>query len=392
MKRAYRQNQGEPILFLSMVRRKRVPCLIHHVFSKATPPLTVIGYTAVDITSRPDTVSSQSATTWPGQNIFGLGGVARNIAESAHRILTATNNNTVRLISPIGEDALGLFIRTGLSRLGMLTDGLITSSGRTSSVTLQLDSTGDLITGVADIDEDQLGPDQIQHVKSTTGDDTRVVAFDGNISRSTMQAILGEPLNVTIFEPTSIVKSIKIIDVEASPDIMTPNEAELLAMHRHAIEKGSQRVVSPSAEEKARADELQTSLEVVRAAEEIVKVKKAVLLIKGGSRGVLLARIQPGQSIVTLERYPALHVDASTVKNTTGCGDTFAGAVAACVHVKLHHRNPNTKPRQWSNDDWAAIIQVAQKAAILTLQSAEATSSQLDTLSDQVQSIPSIDV
>lgn len=388
MQRRCHQNQGEPILDLSKFKwiKKRHSCLIHCLSSKATSSLIVIGYTAIDITSVFDSLTSDSATTWPGQNILSLGGVARNVAESAHHILKGMKNDTVRLVSPVGNDDFGSLVRNGLTRLGMLTDGLIPISGRTASVALQLDPNGDLINGVADIDEEQLGPRQIRQVDAIIDEETRVIVFDGNISQFTMQAILEYSTNVTIFEPTSIVKSVKIIDVEACPDIMTPNEAELLAMHRHAMEKGLLRAVVPTPEEEAKARSLQTSSSVLRAAIDIVKLKNVVLLIKKGSRGVLLARPHQDYKMAIFQRFPALTIDASTIKSTTGCGDTFAGAVAACIHVKLHHSKQEkvTRPKMWSNDIWAAVINLSQKAAILTLQSAKASNSQMNTLSDEI--------
>ncbi|MCO5577150.1 hypothetical protein L7F22_030973 [Adiantum nelumboides] len=189
--------------------------------------LAVVGFAAVDITTQPTQAGGiGAATTWPGRNTLSLGGVARNMAESAHRML-AGRAGPVKLISPVGNDVLGDFVRAGLTGLGMSTDGLVLSSGRTASVMLQLDASGDLLTGIADIDESQLKPDDVR--RDADRRPARVVAFDGNISVATMDTLLSDMGNVTVFEPTSVARCVKIIKARSAPDIMTPNEFEVVA-------------------------------------------------------------------------------------------------------------------------------------------------------------------
>lgn len=85
-----------------------------------------------------------------------LGGVGRNIAEAAHRILalhsSAMSTATV-LLSHIGDDAFGRILSNEMHRTGMRIDGLIQKFGSRSAVcNLVLDSTGNLTGGVADMD------------------------------------------------------------------------------------------------------------------------------------------------------------------------------------------------------------------------------------------------
>jgi pseudouridine-5'-phosphate glycosidase/pseudouridine kinase len=126
----------------------------------------VLGGAAVDIISKANPSSGGSFphnTTVSGSVTSSLGGVARNVAEAAHRILyssSPSNKDTVLLISPVGADPFGNIVRDGVSALGMRTDGILVSqiSGEVSSHTrtavcnMVLDGKCDLMAGIADMD------------------------------------------------------------------------------------------------------------------------------------------------------------------------------------------------------------------------------------------------
>lgn len=85
-----------------------------------------------------------------------LGGVARNVAEAAHRLLIAQSGsipNAAMLVSPIGDDAFGRVILEETKQIGMRTDGLLQTRGARSAVcNMLLNSTGNLTGGIADMD------------------------------------------------------------------------------------------------------------------------------------------------------------------------------------------------------------------------------------------------
>jgi pseudouridylate synthase / pseudouridine kinase len=91
---------------------------------------------------------------------MNLGGVGRNIAESAHRILTshaAQLSTATMLTSLVGDDAYGRVLLDEMHHIGMRTDGLVRKSGaRTAVCNMVLDSVGNLTCGVADMDIIQL--------------------------------------------------------------------------------------------------------------------------------------------------------------------------------------------------------------------------------------------
>ncbi|PIL31886.1 hypothetical protein GSI_06590 [Ganoderma sinense ZZ0214-1] len=124
--------------------------------------LIVVGSAAVDITARADPVpggtrsNNNLHTTTPGVVSLTSGGVGRNVAEAACRILTSYSKdlaNSAMLVSPIGKDAFGQLLMSESERIGMRTDGFIqVEDARTAVCNMVLDCAGGLTSGVADMD------------------------------------------------------------------------------------------------------------------------------------------------------------------------------------------------------------------------------------------------
>lgn len=146
------------------VRLDKRVCDVNNLLNKnAQGPakLVVVGASAVDITARiSPTEGGQMAqvaqTTTPGTVSLTVGGVARNIAEAAHRVLSSTSvpePDSVLLVSPVGLDEFAPFLLQEHSRLGMRKDGFITSEEeKTAICNIILDADGALVCGVADMD------------------------------------------------------------------------------------------------------------------------------------------------------------------------------------------------------------------------------------------------
>jgi pseudouridine-5'-phosphate glycosidase/pseudouridine kinase len=122
--------------------------------------LIVIGSAAVDVSAQATALSegatsSSIRSTLPGTVRFSLGGVGRNIAEAAHRILTSYSrdmSSATLLVSPVGDDPFGRLLVDETRRLGMRTDGLMSHDNRSAVCNMVVDSRGELIGGVADMD------------------------------------------------------------------------------------------------------------------------------------------------------------------------------------------------------------------------------------------------
>lgn len=128
------------------------------IMLQSTAELVIVGCTAVDVTSQAHAtadVTLASQSTVPGAISTSLGGVGRNIAEAAHRILSASSqrsNAQTVLVSPIGNDLFGRLLVEETERLGMRSDGLqLIQSERSAVCNMVLDGKGDLVSGVADM-------------------------------------------------------------------------------------------------------------------------------------------------------------------------------------------------------------------------------------------------
>lgn len=132
---------------------------------KPAAKLVIVGSAAVDISAKaaPVTPGGSDAlgmqSTSPGEVAMTLGGVGRNIAEAAHRRLISYSeklNETASalLVSPIGDDSFGRVISDHMDGMGMRTDGLVVRAegARSAVCNMVLDSGGNLIGGVADMD------------------------------------------------------------------------------------------------------------------------------------------------------------------------------------------------------------------------------------------------
>ncbi len=101
--------------------------------------------------------SSSAHSTSPGKITFTVGGVGRNIAEAAHRILAAGSGSSrtddTVLVSPLVNDAFADKLMSGHQQLRMRTDGFIRiRDSRTAACSMVIDSNGSLVGGVADMD------------------------------------------------------------------------------------------------------------------------------------------------------------------------------------------------------------------------------------------------
>lgn len=333
---------------------------------------------------------NEIATTWPGRVSLSLGGVGRNMAEAIHRILQ-DRDVTVKMVSPVGTDDFAKVIEQGMSKVGLSTSGLIPGPSRTASVMLLLDKGGDLITGIADIDETRPLKEEVDSMIESH--QPSMVVMDGNISKEAMEAVLTQRSNFHIlFEPTSVERSIKLIQVIAKlsknssvsfcfPHVITPNEFELAAMHAEAVKQDLLSVgflpkLEGSLAELGVAESTWGNKSIVNAAAQLAYQLRTTLLVKGGRRGVLIARHSSSNDTVHLSHHPAKEIEPSQIVNTTGAGDTFASAIVAGLFT-LKQSGKAHLSNLCDEKAWSAIVAEAQCAALLTLQSRESISSRL---------------
>ncbi|CDO71636.1 hypothetical protein BN946_scf184911.g106 [Trametes cinnabarina] len=277
---AYSQlaKERQPVASHPHIVHKSPASVTDHKSSEPPPAkLVIVGSAAVDITARADPIAgavranSNLHTTAPGVVALTAGGVGRNVAEAAHRILTSYSSDfstATALISPIGEDAFGQLLVSETQQVGLRTDGLISvPKARTAVCNMVLDSAGGLVGGVADMDvirtlEASKVTDILEKHRPS------ILAMDANMSHETLKslfmyakerkinsescsifAMLSHTDNFEAFlydsEPTSVPKSTVIFPAIAAAlnsssisrapvTFATPNLLELAHMYQEA--------------------------------------------------------------------------------------------------------------------------------------------------------------
>ena len=344
----------------------------------------VIGCAAVDITAqaRSPQAAYQSSTV-PGTVRLSSGGVAHNIALAAQRSCPE-EPGVVLLLAPVpSNDILGTFLSHQLEKVGLDTTGLV-HMGNVSPATcnLVLDGHGDLITGVADMEavECTLTPDTLTRALEQHGKNQipRIVAMDANISAPALRAVLDLCQRygwTTVFEPTSISKSRRIVDaallhkVSTSVDLITPNHLELAemasALMLYQPDTRTNRVREVLIQQLAFLGEAAPSL--VDNALRVSHIAHTQM-IKLGPRGVLLVKRTGSEEGLEARHISAPALDSKLPVHSTGAGDTFTGAVLAAARID----HPSTPLRELTLPNLEYLVQKGQSAAALTLASPEA--------------------
>ncbi|TFK30313.1 indigoidine synthase A family protein [Coprinopsis marcescibilis] len=402
--------------------------------------IVVIGCSALDITSKADSSVDRSLaphSTVPGSVSLTLGGVARNIAEAASRsAVTAYPGVSSLLLSPIGGDMFGHLMVEEVTRRGMRNDGLITLPERTAVCNMVLDGEGALVGGVADMDVTE----DFSHnaiVPRITAHAPELVAFDGNITAETMMGLVDHCRQSHIkvlFEPTSVSKSSRILPAVGSwlkttnpkkPLIthFTPNVLELIEVYEQArsdeydlmshswwwdnvnnlslgsnfrmeVEQLARRNVRDDDSAKGTMSFL-TQQGIAQMAVHLLPFFQHIWIKCGVNGAIAVMQISAddakisgfarertniakrciiahglGGEILVLQHFPSLHVDS--LINVTGAGDSFVGTlIAGLAHDSKQMYNPTELER---------LVNTAQRAAGLTLQSHEAVSPLLSDL------------
>ncbi|OJT04731.1 Pseudouridine-metabolizing bifunctional protein [Trametes pubescens] len=407
--------------------------------SEALPPakLVIVGSAAVDITARADPVAGAARannnlhTTAPGVVSLTAGGVGRNVAEAAHRILTSHSKDLASsaiLVSPVGKDALGQWLMSETKQAGMRTDGLIHVPGaRTAVCNMVLDSAGGLTGGVADMEAIRT-LDATKIIEVLDKHQPAVIALDANMSHETLKSL------VTYANKRDIRTLAAALDTASIPrapvTFATPNVLELAHMYQEAcaspLELTAHKYWWRVVDEMALGSAFRMELDLLARRSAFAGTGPSTstlaflvdngiaqmainllpffqhLVIKCGERGLIaafrvsgeeaaaasawathstniparqiVARSANGRSVVVFKHFPPIQVPEDKIVNVTGAGDSLVGAMLATLT-----RNPAAFEEPATLDE---LVAQAQLAAVYTLQSEHAVSPRLSTLAD----------
>lgn len=252
----------------------------------------VVGGVNVDIGGR-SFAPLVEADSNPGKVTTSLGGVGRNIAHNM-----CAMGLDVKLLTAYGDDLNGERVATSCAQLGIdLHHALRISGAATSTYIYLTDPDGEMALAVSDMAVcEQITPEYLAENLTVINNAGAVVA-DANIPVKSLK-YLAENCTVPLFvDPVSTTKARKLLPILSKIHTLKPNqlEAELLTGVR-----------------------IRTKEDVEAAAKKLLELGVKRVFITRGAEGVYAATeteclwhpILPGEMV-----------------NTTGCGDSFIGAL-----------------------------------------------------------------
>jgi len=282
------------------------------------PRVVVIGGSNVDIKGRSGG-PYVSGTSNPGAVTISAGGVGRNIAENLARL-----GLDVSLITALGDDANGGFLREACRKAGIGLSYVIMTAEPTGTYLAVLDEKGEMVSAVSDMRAiDRLEP---AHLEAAADDLARadILVADCNISVPCLAwlcAFAGKAERRMLIEPVSVPKAAKLkAFTRATPAFaITPNTQQLAVLAGGDIER-------------------------------LHALGFANIIVHKGSEGAI---VSDGHSILNV---PPGRV--SEVTDVTGAGDAAVAGLVCGIAEGL----PLEKAARLGQ--WAAVVKLASRESV----------------------------
>ena len=235
-----------------------------------------------------------TADSNPGTVSVSLGGVGRNIAHNLSLMGT-----DVRLLTAFGDDVHGQRVAASCSELGIdISHARRISGGTTSTYLYLMDEKGEMALAVSDMEICKKVTPTYLNANLGLIQNAQVVVCDTNIPEESL-VFLAENCSAPLFcDPVPTVKAEKLRSILNKIHTLKPNrmEAELLS-----------------------GVKIETREDVAKAADRLLQLGVHRVFISMGADGVYAAM---GSQNLWLPNLPG------QMRNTTGCGDAFMGAIA----------------------------------------------------------------
>jgi pseudouridine-5'-phosphate glycosidase/pseudouridine kinase len=309
--------------------------------------IVVVGGACIDVQAKGALMGNTSV---PGTVHQSLGGVGRNIAECIARMRSAalasgvsdpgasTGVGAPKLVTCVGKDMSGDNIIRGCDLVGIDTSLVQRSDTRqTATYVAMIDEGGEMTNAVADMDIiSELDAEVLSAMQSHIAAAPLVVA-DGNLSVSTLKSLcaIGKASGTPVlFEPVSVPKVAKAVDVLDSLTMIKPNSDELMRL--------CELVGVPTHDEAGVIQERFCALEIASRMLPNDKTDFAwrrVFVTRGPSDVIhAKARWGPmGLREAILDTFPVAKLSDSEILSVTGAGDSFVGVLcwAAATGVPM---------------------------------------------------------
>ncbi len=169
-------------------------------------------------------------TSNPGRVTLSAGGVGRNIADNLGRL-----GFSVSLVTALGDDANGAFLRAACDRAGVYLSHAITVAEPTGTYLAILDEAGEMVSAVSDMRAiDALEPSHLEAAAAMLAQSDMLVA-DCNISAACLAWLsdfAARHEKRLLIEPVSVPKAMKLLEFARVQPVfaITPNAQQLEAL------------------------------------------------------------------------------------------------------------------------------------------------------------------
>lgn len=235
----------------------------------------------------------QLRTSIPIAMSVSFGGVARNIAENLSRLGVKTT-----ILTAIGNDQDGENLQKHFNEVNIESDHIyVHKSHNTASYTAILDTSGELVLGLADMDiYTALDPSYFMERDSVLMEHS-VWVIDTNITTESLYYIVSlkkQNPNITLLiDPVSVPKSEKLRGILDGIDFLFPNREEA---------------------EQLSGVTITSSADVVKAGQALLQQGVKNVIITLGNEGVMLV------NNMKVQHFSPFHVQ---VVDVTGAGDSL---------------------------------------------------------------------
>ena len=277
-------------------------------------PVLVVGGINADVLGR--TLGPPALhTSNPAQAGVTPGGVARNIAEVAARLLSGCA--AVRLLGAVGTDPLGSSVLDATAGAGVDVSGVLRLPGQTGLYLAVLDDAGELHIGLADMRlTEALTPD-VTATWLAEVDHAALLIIDANLPPDTVAALLrraGQAGVRAIVEPVSAPKAARLAQALRDNSVGGDSlNSDSLNGNWHGTF-----LVTPD----------QAELEAMTWQAQLAAA--AQTLLDGGVQNVLVTLGKSGSVLFSAGRLPVMTpAFGTTVQDVTGAGDALVAGLSA---------------------------------------------------------------
>ncbi|VDM31016.1 unnamed protein product [Hydatigera taeniaeformis] len=292
------------------------------------PEIVIVGGANVDmaVKLRPEHLKTTKDIYPPASylgtvEVLGGGGVGRNVADAVGRL-----SPSHIFLTAVSNDADGRNLLQSQPFIAWKTAPASKFSSHTAKYVGLLNSTGELLFGVADMDiHKQVTPEFVEsELKKLSLSHTKVICADGNMDTKTLKKLISIARSQNVpfwYEPTDLHKCVRIIDAitrDQPIDTISPNLTELKAIYLRVTNKQLQ--INPTSH--------QSLVECASMIRRDLSTLASNWFVKMGKDGVVFVNKKEAFHFTSPVK------DQASIASVSGAGDSSVGAMLYLRYMK----------------------------------------------------------